>query len=57
MSVVSLDDYRPGALAMGADARRAVEVASKHVHTCGLGVDAFELVSGDVIQWKQIKRA
>ena len=46
-----------GALAMGADARRAVEVASLHTHTCGLGVDAFELVSGDVIQWKQIKRA
>lgn len=46
-----------GALAMGADARRAVEVASKHVHSCGLGVDAFELVPGDVIQWKQVKRA
>jgi hypothetical protein len=46
-----------GALAMGADARHAVEIASTHVHTCGLGVDVFELVTGDVIQWKQIKRA
>lgn len=36
-------DYAMGALAMGADARKAVEIASKFCITCGLGVDAFDL--------------
>ena len=36
-------DYAMGAMEMGADARKAVEVASKHNIFCGLGVDAFEI--------------
>jgi ATP-dependent protease HslVU (ClpYQ) peptidase subunit len=35
-------DLAMGALAMGADARKAVEVASRHSIHCGLGVDAFD---------------
>jgi hypothetical protein len=32
-------DYALGALAMGASARRAVEITSAHCASCGLGVD------------------
>ena len=32
-----------GALAMGATASQAVEAASKHCNTCGMGVDAFDV--------------
>lgn len=37
-------DVAIGALAMGADARRAVEVASQFNTGCGLGVDEMEFV-------------
>lgn len=36
-------DFALGALAMGATAVQAVEAASKHCNTCGMGVDAFEV--------------
>lgn len=39
-------DYAMGAMAMGADARQAVEVASRFCTGCGLGIDSFD-VSGD----------
>jgi hypothetical protein len=32
-----------GAMAMGANAVQAVEAASKHCATCGMGVDSFEV--------------
>ena len=40
-------DYALGALAMGADARRAVEVACLFSVDCGFGVEAYDLVSGN----------
>lgn len=43
MSWGSGRDYAMGALAMGADARKAVEVASKFSTGCGLGVEAYDL--------------
>lgn len=36
-------DYAMGALAMGATARQAVEIASLHSTTCGLGVDVYDI--------------
>lgn len=36
-------DFAMGALSMGADARKAVEVASKFSTVCGGGVDAYDL--------------
>lgn len=36
-------DYAMGAMAMGADARRAVEIASHFCTSCGMGVDALTL--------------
>jgi hypothetical protein len=36
-------DYAMGALAMGATAKRAVEIAGELSTTCGLGVDVFDL--------------
>lgn len=39
-------DYALGAMAMGADAVQAVEIASRYCASCGLGVDWFEV--GDV---------
>lgn len=36
-------DYAYGALEMGADARRAVEVANIHSIECGFGVEAYDL--------------
>jgi hypothetical protein len=35
-------DFALGALAMGADARKAVEIASQFSTDCGLGVEAFD---------------
>lgn len=35
-------DFALGAMAMGADARRAVEIASQLCATCGMGIDVFE---------------
>lgn len=37
-------DFAVGALAMGADARRAVEVACQHSTGCGFGVEAYDFV-------------
>lgn len=39
----SARDFAVGAMAMGAGAHRAVEVAMQFDNTCGLGVDCFEL--------------
>lgn len=39
-------DFAYGALAMGADARRAVEVAASFSTSCGHGVDVFTLNDG-----------
>lgn len=36
-------DYALGAMELGADAVKAVEVASKFSDSCGFGVEAFEL--------------
>lgn len=36
-------DFAIGAMAMGADARKAVEVASQFSTVCGMGVEAFDL--------------
>src|SRR6185369_7569895 len=36
-------DFALGAMAMGADARRAVEVASQFSTDCGMGVEAFDI--------------
>lgn len=36
-------DYAMGAMAMGASARKAVHVASRFDHNCGLGCDVFVL--------------
>jgi ATP-dependent protease HslVU (ClpYQ) peptidase subunit len=36
-------DFAMGALEMGADSIRAVEIASKHCEGCGFGVDWFEV--------------
>ncbi len=36
-------DLAMGALAAGADARRAVEIASRYDAACGLGIDVLEL--------------
>jgi ATP-dependent protease HslVU (ClpYQ) peptidase subunit len=36
-------DFALGALAMGADARKAVEIASQFSTDCGLGVEAIEV--------------
>lgn len=36
-------DFAMGALAMGAGAAQAVEVASRFSASCGMGVDAFEV--------------
>ncbi|WP_316415289.1 hypothetical protein [Mesoterricola silvestris] len=38
-------DFAMGALAMGADARMAVEIASRFSDSCGMGVDAFDVTS------------
>ena len=35
-------DFAYGALEMGADARRAVEVTCKHSIECGMGVEAYD---------------
>lgn len=37
-------DFALGALAMGADARRAVEIASELSDSCGMGVDVYEII-------------
>lgn len=36
-------DYAMGAMAMGADARRAVEIANTYCEGCGFGVEAFDV--------------
>jgi hypothetical protein len=36
-------DFALGALAMGADARKAVEVACRFCTSCGIGIDVIEL--------------
>jgi len=36
-------DYAMGAMEMGADARRAVEVTNVHSTDCGFGVEAYDL--------------
>jgi ATP-dependent protease HslVU (ClpYQ) peptidase subunit len=36
-------DFAMGALAMGADARKAVEVANSLCVSCGMGVEAYDL--------------
>ena len=36
-------DYAIGAMAMGADARKAVEVTNQFSESCGFGVDAFDV--------------
>lgn len=36
-------DYAMGAMEMGADAIKAVEIASKHCTGCGMGIDWFEV--------------
>lgn len=36
-------DFAYGALATGADARKAVEIASRFNVHCGMGIDAFDL--------------
>ena len=37
-------DFAMGAMAMGADARRAVEIASIYSEGCGFGVEAFDVM-------------
>lgn len=37
-------DLAMGAMAMGADARRAVEIASRYDANCGLGIDVLEIL-------------
>jgi ATP-dependent protease HslVU (ClpYQ) peptidase subunit len=36
-------DFALGALAMGADARKAVEIASQFSTDCGFGIEAFDI--------------
>ena len=38
-------EYALGAMAMGANARQAVEIAGRFSATCGLGVDAFDVLT------------
>ena len=38
-------DFAMGALAMGATAERAVEIANQFCVTCGMGVDVFEILA------------
>lgn len=38
-------DFAIGAMAMGADAKRAVEIASQFSTDCGMGVEAFEFAA------------
>lgn len=40
-------DFAYGALEMGADARRAVEVTCKHNVDCGKGIEAYDLLLSD----------
>lgn len=42
-------DFALGAMAMGADARRAVEVAIRYSDSCGCGVDSFEVTHLKVV--------
>jgi ATP-dependent protease HslVU (ClpYQ) peptidase subunit len=37
-------EFAMGALAMGADARKAIEIASRFSTVCGLGVEAFDIL-------------
>ena len=37
-------DFALGAMAMGADARKAVEVASELSSECGFGVEAYDMI-------------
>ncbi len=41
MCIGSGRDFAFGALAMGADAKRAVEIACEHEASCGMGVDVL----------------
>ena len=43
-------DFAIGALSMGADAVRAVEVASEHCVTCGMGVDYVVVGDGELLR-------
>jgi ATP-dependent protease HslVU (ClpYQ) peptidase subunit len=46
-------DYALGAMARGATAREAVEIAMRFDTSCGLGIDEFSLEDGaDVIQFR-----
>lgn len=41
--VLGIRDYAYGALAMGADAVRAVEVACEYDNGCGMGIDVLTI--------------
>ena len=43
-------DFAMGAMAMGADARKAVEMTIQHCVSCGNGVDAFDVQTGKEIE-------
>lgn len=43
-------DYAMGAMAMGADARRAVEITNEHSEGCGFGVDAYDVQHLTLVQ-------
>lgn len=49
-------DFALGAMAMGADARKAVEVACQFSIVCGLGVEAIDIVSRQRITGKSPSR-
>ena len=43
-------DFAIGALAMGADARKAVEITNQFSVDCGLGVEAFDLKALELVK-------
>jgi hypothetical protein len=46
-------DFAIGAMAMGASARRAVEVANDHSWSCGFGVEAYIFQEGQTPELKE----
>ena len=51
-------DFALGALAMGADATKAVEIACKLCATCGMGIDTFRIDTGQclTVSFREILR-
>lgn len=50
-------DYAMGAMAMGASAKEAVEVASRFCVSCGFGVDVYDLGVYPMVQLKEFSRS